>query len=145
MSEPGPSAEGRRQQLLGKLRAFEEAAAAIHPEKHGADTRADLARYRGAAEDLRIHLSQHQASKETMDWPPLPDSGEEISAFAGELKTEHQQLLNELAQLARAAENLEQALDRVDAAARLRSQSRTLALRVARHAGEEEAPLGNFL
>ncbi len=145
MSKPGRPAEGQRQQLLAKLRVFEKAAEEIHPEKQGVDTSAHIARYQNAAEDLRMHLSQHLASKETVDWPELPDSAAEISTYAGELKAEHQQLLNGLEELLRDAGKLEEALDRADAAARLRSQSRSLALRIARHAGEEEAPLGKFL
>ncbi|HVB34813.1 MAG TPA: hemerythrin domain-containing protein [Patescibacteria group bacterium] len=144
MSESAGSAEGRRQQVLEKLRLFEEAADRIRPGASGAETSENVARFRESAEQLRLHLSQHLASKETIDWPELPDSDAEISAFAHELKTEHRDLLNELAQLIRAAGEMEKTFDRADAATRLRSQSRAVALRVARHAGEEEASLGNY-
>ena len=145
MRESGHSAEGQRRQLLEKLRVFEEIAETIHPEKHGSDTAENIVRFRTAAEDLRAHLSAHLASKETMEWPELPDSGAEVSAFAAELKLEHQELLNELGRLASTAGKLDEALDRADAATRLRQQSRILALRIARHAGEEETPLSHYL
>ncbi|HVC00240.1 MAG TPA: hypothetical protein VNJ12_13045 [Candidatus Dormibacteraeota bacterium] len=145
MPESRPPAEGRRQQLLEKLRVFEEAAEKVHPEMHGTDAAQDNARFRDAAEDLQTYLSHHLSSRETLDWAKLPDSGAEIAVFANELKTEHRKFLNELAQLARLAEKMEEAPDRADAASRLRQQSRALALRIARHAGEEEASLGNYL
>lgn len=145
MTKPERSAEGRRQQLLERLRAFEDAAEKVHPEILRPEIAESLERFRAAAEELRLHLSQHLALKETIDWPQLPDSGVEISAYANELKTEHGHLLEELAQLTRAAEEMEKTLDRVDAASQLRTRSLALALRIARHAGEEEAPMGHYL
>ena len=145
MSKAGSPAEGRRQELLEKLRIFEETADKIHPERQDSDTTENVARYREAIEELQLHLTQHLASREAADWPTLPDSPADISAYADELKTEHQELIDQLSQLARAAEELETSIDRADDAARLRTHSRSLALRIARHVGKEETPLGDYL
>jgi hypothetical protein len=144
MSESVGPAEGQRQQLLERLRTFEEAAAQLHPEKSGVDAVEIFARFQDAAQALRLHLSRHLAMKETVDWPQLPDSDADITAFAGELKLEHKQLLADLAELIQDAREFPKALDRSEAARLLRERSRELALRVARHAGDEEAPLGRY-
>jgi hypothetical protein len=144
MSESVGPAEGQRQQLLERLRTFEEAAAQFHPEKSAADSVEILARFQDAAQALRLHLSRHLAMKETADWPPLPDSDADITAFAGELKLEHKQLLADLAELIRDAREFPKALDRSEAARVLRKRSRELAQRIARHASDEEAPLGSY-
>lgn len=144
MSEFQGQAEGRRQELLEKLRRFEEAAEKIRYEGAAREMTERIARFRQAIQELRAHLSRHLATRETAQWPALPDSDAEISAFAAELKAEHRELIDELLQLARAADEIERAADRTEAAARIREQSRALALRIARHAGEEEAPLGNY-
>ena len=145
MSKAGGSAKGRRQEILATLRRFEEAAEKIHPERLDSETIENVARYREAIEELQLHLSQHLANREAADWPALPDYPTEISAYAHELKAEHQELIDELSRLARAADKLDSSIDRVEAAVSLRSQSHSLALRVARHVGKAEAPLGDYL
>lgn len=145
MSKAGSPAEGRRQEILEKLRLFEEAADKVHPEREGSETDDNVARYREAIEELQLHLSRHQTNREAADWPTLPDSPVDISAYAAELKIEHQELIDELSQLARAADEMETSMDRVEDADRLRSQSRSLALRIARHVGKAEMPLGDYL
>lgn len=145
MNNAGSPAEGRRYELLEKLRKFEEAAEKIHPEREGSETVEDIELYRGAVEELQLHLSQHLANRESADWPALPDSPVDISAYAGELKAEHQQLIDELSQMARAADEIETAIDRSEAAGQLRNQSHLLALRIARHVGKAETPLGDYL
>lgn len=145
MNKTEGSAEGRRYELLEKLRKFEVAAEKIHPEKEGSETAEDVARYSEAVQELQLHLSQHLATREVADWPALPDSPADISAYAGELKAEHQALIDELSKMARAADGIETALDRTEAAMQLRSQSHLLALRIARHVGKSETPLGDYL
>lgn len=144
MSELAGSSEGRRQQLLEKLRLFEEAAEHLRAGITRPEAFENVARFRDAAEGLRLHLSQHPASQETIDWPQLPDSDSEISAFGGGLKTEHQELMNELSQLVREAGEMQKSFDRVDAATRLQSRSRAVALRVARHAGDVDFSPGKY-
>lgn len=144
MKQSHGQAQVQRRQLLEMLRAFEDAVEQVHPEIKQAETPANVARFRDAAQALRTHLSKYRALKETLDWPNLPDSDAEISAFAEQLKAEHQELLGELDGVIREAEQVETAMDRAHAAARLRDRSRGLVLRIARHAGEEEAPLGNY-
>jgi iron-sulfur cluster repair protein YtfE (RIC family) len=145
MSESRNPAEGRRQELLEKLQKFEDAAGQIHPEQPGSKPSENLARFREAASELHKHLSRHLATRETAEWPALPDSDQEISAFAEELKAEHKSLMEELSQLASAANEMDSGMDRTEFAGRIREQSRVLALRIARHAGEAEAPLGKYL
>lgn len=144
MTESSQTSEGRRKQLLEKLRIFERAAEEIHPERKEEEMPERVARFRQAAEDVRSHLFKHRASKEMMEWPELPDSDAEIAAFAQVLKREHESLLRELGDLISAAAELETTLDRVHAAAQFRDRSRALALRIARHAGGAEARLGKY-
>lgn len=145
MNNAGSPAEGRRHELLEKLRIFEETAEQIHPEREGSETAENVARYREAIEQLQLHLSQHLANREAADWPTLPDSPADISSYAGELKAEHQELIHELSRMARAADEIETSIDRSDAASQMRNQSRLLALRIARHVGKAETPLGDYL
>lgn len=144
MSKAESPAEGQRQEFLEKLRIFEETAEKIHPEKKGSGGAEDLARYREAIAELQLYFSQHWTNREMADWPMLPDSPTDISMYAAELKTEHRELIDELSQLARAADELEASMDQSEAADHLRSQSRSLALRIARHIGKADMPLGGY-
>lgn len=145
MSKAGNPAEGRRQEILEKLRIFEEAAEKVRPEREESETDENVELYKEAIGELQLHLSRHLATREAADWPTLPDSAADISAYADELKTEHRELIDELSQLSRAADEMESSMDRVEAADRLRRQSRSLALRIARHVGKAETPLGDYL
>lgn len=145
MSKGASPAEGRRQELLEKLRIFEDAAQQIRPDTETQEASENIDRYREAVGELQLHLSRHRTNREAADWPTLPDSPVDISAYAAELKIEHQELIQELSQLARAAGEIETSMDRAEAADRLRTKSRSLALRIARHIGNAEAPLGDYL
>lgn len=134
-----------REQLLERLRAFELAAKPLHPGYRGpSDLKERTARLQSAAEELRLFLSRHPASKELMEWGDLPDTDAETAAFAHELKLEHADLLRELGELVEAITKLELALDRHEASLQIHEQCRSLAQRVARHAGGEETQMGRY-
>lgn len=145
MKEPRKRVGSQREQLLERLNAFEQAAEPIHPNYRGpGDWKERAETLQGAAEKLRVYLSEHLAPKELMDWRELPDTNAEVTAFADQLKAEHTDLVRELTDLIEAIRNLEASLDRREDTMRIYDRSRNLAHRIARHAGGEEAQLGRY-
>lgn len=145
MQKPHKRVGSPREQLLEKLNTFELAFEQIHPSYRGPiDWRQRAAALREATAGLRSYLSEHLAPKELMEWRELPDSDADIAAFAYELKMEHADLLRELGDLIQAIDKLETKLDRHEATLQIFKQSRSLAQRIARHAGGEEAQLGRY-
>ena len=141
-----PKATGNpREQLLEKLRQFEQAVQSLHISRKECERVEGIASLRQATEELRHHLAAHPAPKEMMEWREMPDTDAEITAFAYELKMEHADLLRELADLMQMMEEYDRALDRQEASAEICSECRALGLRIARHAAGEEAELGRYL
>jgi hypothetical protein len=126
------------------LQRFEQAAESMRNWRTEYGWSEAVAGLREATEHLRHHLALHLAPRELMDWRPLPDHDQEVTAFAYELKMEHADLLRELADLLQEMELLHRALDRSEAAMELQLKCQALARRVARHAAAEDAPLGRY-
>jgi uncharacterized protein YecE (DUF72 family) len=145
MKEPHKPVGSHREQLLEKLNTFELAFELVHPSYRGPiDWKERAATLREATVGLRLYLSDHLAPKELMEWRELPDSDADIASFAYELKMEHADLLRELGNLIQAIDKLETTLDRHEATLQICKQGHSLAQRIARHAGGEEAELGRY-
>lgn len=135
----------RREQLLEKLDTFELAIEQVHPSYRGPiHWKQRAAVLREATAGLRLYMSEHLAPKELMEWRESPDSDVDIASFGDELKMEHADLLHELGNLIQAIDQLETTLDRHEATLQIFNQGRSLAQRIARHAGGEEAQLGRY-
>jgi tetratricopeptide (TPR) repeat protein len=130
--------------LLGILVKFEKAGESILPRQTREQRTESLERLRVATEQLREYLALHLAPKEMAEWRELPDSDTEITAFGYELKMEHADLYRELGDLLGAIDDYEKALDLEEAATRIKSACKTLAMRLARHAAGEQAELGRY-
>ena len=127
------------------LQRFEQAADGMRNWRAEGDWSEAIAGLREATEQLRHHLALHLAPRELMDWRPLPDYDQEVTAFAYELKMEHADLLRELADLLQEMEQLHRELDRSEAAMELQLKCMALARRVARHTAAEDASLGRYV
>jgi len=130
--------------LLGKLIEFEQAGKSILPRQTREQRKESLETLRTATEQLREYLALHLAPKEMAEWQELPDSDMEITAFGYELKMEHADIYRELGDLLGSIDDYEKALDREEAATRIKSACKTLAMRLARHAAGEQAELGRY-
>lgn len=130
--------------LLGLLIQFERAGESILPRQTREQRMESLNSLRAATEQLREYLALHLAPKEMADWRELPDSDLEITAFGYELKMEHADIYRELGDLLGAIDDYEKALDREEAATRIKSTCKTLTARLARHVAGEQAELGRY-
>jgi len=145
MDEPKVVRGNPRQQLLERLREFEQAGNEVTPQRTPERRKESLVKLREATEQLRAHLARHLAPKELAEWRELPDSDIEIAAFGYELKMEHADLQRELGDLILDIDAYEAALDREEAATQIRLTCKALAIRIARHAAGEEAELGRYI
>lgn len=130
--------------LLPKLMEFEQASESIFPRQTQEQRMDSLGKLRSAIEQLREHLSLHLAPKEMAEWRELPDVDAELAAFGSELKMEHADLYRELGDLLGSIDDYEKALDREEAATRIKSVCKALTARLARHAAGEQAELGRY-
>ncbi len=145
MDEPEVVRGNPRQQLLERLREFEQAGNEVTRQRTPERRKESLVKLREATEQLRAHLARHLAPKELAEWRELPDSDIEIAAFGYELKMEHADLQRELGDLLLDIDAYEAALDREEAATQIRLTCKALAMRIARHAAGEEAELGRYI
>jgi hypothetical protein len=144
MEESKPVRGSPREQLLEKLKQFEQAGNEVPRQRTPERRKESLAKLREATEQLRTHLARHLAPKELSDWRELPDSDVEIAAFGYELKMEHADLQRKLGDLLLDIDAYDRALDRDEAAKQIRLTCKALAIRIARHAAGEEAELGRY-
>jgi Hemerythrin HHE cation binding domain len=144
MDEPKVARGSPRQQLLERLRDFEQAGDDVPRQRTPERRKESLAKLREATEQLRAHLARHLAPKEMAEWRELPDSDIEIAAFGYELKMEHADLQRELGDLLLSIDAYDAALDREEAATQIRLTCKALTMRIARHAAGEEAELGRY-
>lgn len=133
-----------REQMLEKLILFERALDNFHPERGNGKMELAIQDLRASAEELRKHLATHISPREMIDWYTLPDSDQELTAFAYEMQVEHQEILRALAGLLNTLEEMGTSLDRLETAGRIWGQGRPLAERIARHCAGEETSFGRM-